>query len=117
MPIATAILRIFTARILSIPLFFSFSYYLLATVAEDTLLDAEFIARSFQRSQLYNRVYQDVFLRQEFSEWTSSLVGGFQVSGDTKAQLLRSVVPPSYVEAETERDVSEIFGIPQGRRR
>jgi hypothetical protein len=109
MPIATAILRIFTALILSIPLFFSFSYYLLATAAEDTLLDADFITSSFQKRQLYNRVYRDILLRPEFSEWTSSLVGGFQVSADTKAQLLRSVVPPSYVEAETEENVSEIL--------
>lgn len=114
MPIATAILRIFTALILSIPLFFSFSYYLLATAADDTLLDADFIASSFQKSELYNRVYRDVLLRPEFSEWTSSLVGGFQVSGDTKAQLLQSVVPQSYVEAETEENVSEILGYLRG---
>jgi hypothetical protein len=109
MPIATAILRIFTALILSIPLFFSFSYYLATTAAEDILLDADFIAGSFQKNQLYDRIYRDVLLRQEFNEWTSSLVGSFQVSGDTKAQLLKSVIPPSYVETEIERNVSKIL--------
>src|SRR5918996_892797 len=109
MPIATAILRIFTALILSIPLFFSFSYYLATTAAEDILLDADFIVGSFQKNQLYDRIYRDVLLRQEFNEWTSSLVGSFQVSGDTKAQLLKSVIPPSYVETEIERNVSKIL--------
>jgi hypothetical protein len=107
MPIGTAFLRIFAALVLSIPLFLSFSFYLGAASANDTVLNSEYIGDSFQRVDLYGRIYSDVFLRQVFSDWTDSLTGGFQVSDDEKAQLLKSSIPPDYVEAETERNVSE----------
>ena len=114
MPITTGIIRVFSALILSIPLFFIFSYYLLTVVVVDTLLNEEFVAKSFQEVQLYDRAYQAIFLRQEFSEWTDSLVGGFQVSDQTKAQILKEVIPPTYLKTETERNVSAILGYVNG---
>jgi hypothetical protein len=91
------------------PLLLGLSYYLAATAAADTFLNTDFIASSFQRSQLYDRIYQEVLLRQEFSSWTNGLIGGLEVSDDDKAQLLMKVAPPAYIEEETERNVSELL--------
>jgi hypothetical protein len=114
MPIGTAFIRFFAALLLSIPLFLGFSFYLGAASADDTVLDADFISDSFQRVDLYDRIYSEVFLRQEFSDWTDSLAGGFETSGDEKAQLLRNSIPPEYIEAETQRNVSETLGFLKG---
>ena len=114
MPIGTAFIRTFAALLLSIPLFLGFSFYLGAVSADDTLLNADFIADSFERVDLYERIYREVFLRQEFSDWADSLTGGFQVSDDEKAQLLKDSIPPAYIEAETERNVSETLEFLKG---
>lgn len=107
-------MRIFAALLLSIPLFLAFSFYLGAASADDTVLDANYVADSFERVDLYDRIYSDVFLRQEFSDWTDSLAGGFQTSGDEKAQLLRDSIPPEYIEAETQRNVAETLAFLRG---
>jgi hypothetical protein len=107
MPIGTAFLRIFAALVLSIPFFLALSFYLGAASAEDTLLDADFVTDSFERVNLYERIYSEVFLRREFSDWADILTGDFQVSDEEKAQLLKNSIPPAYVETETERNVSE----------
>jgi hypothetical protein len=107
MPIGTAFLRIFAALVLSIPFFLALSFYLGAASADDTVLDADFVTDSFERVDLYERIYSEVFLRQEFSDWADSLTGDFQVPDDEKARLLKNFIPPDYIQAETERNVSE----------
>lgn len=102
MPIATAFLRIFTALVLSIPLLLSFGYYLTAAAIEDTLLRPAYVTESLNESRLYDRIYSEVLLTPEFEAWANTLVGNLQVPSQEKARLLRSVIPPDYVQGETE---------------
>lgn len=109
MPIATAFIRVFTALMLSVPAFLGFGYYFVATAANATLLDADFVAGSLQRAQVYVRIHREVFLQDEFNSWTTQLAGGLQISDEDKAELLEQSIPPTYVRQETERNVVELL--------
>ncbi len=108
MPIGTAFLRIITALILSIPVLLSFSYYLFGTAIQNTFLQPGYVTESLVDSELYNRIYDEILLAAEFDEWTDSLVGNFHLSNDEKITLLRQVIPPEYVQGETERSVATL---------
>jgi hypothetical protein len=110
MPVAAAFIRIFAALLLSIPFFFLATHYLVAKAADQTLLDAEFVADSFDRSGLYQRIYGEVFIRPQYADWTDGLIGGLPASEQEKVQLLEEVLPPPYIRRETERNVAELTG-------
>ncbi len=109
MPVAAAFIRIFSALLLGIPIVLAFTYYLVATAADATLLDPDFVASSIQRSGYYDRVYSEVLLRPEFSDWTGSFIGGFEVAGDERAQLLEDLAPTSYLQEEAERNITALL--------
>jgi hypothetical protein len=108
MPVATAFLRIFTALVLSIPLLLSFGYYLTAAAVEDTLLRPAYVTESLNDTRLYERIYNEVLLTPEFEMWANTLVGNLKVPSEEKARLLQSVIPPDYVQSETERSLTSL---------
>ena len=109
MPVAAAFIRIFSALLLGIPFALAFTYYLAASAADATVLEPDFVASALQRSGYYDRVYSEVLLRPEFSTWTGSFIGGFEVADDERAQLLEDLAPSTYLQEETERNISALL--------
>ncbi len=114
MSVAAAFFRIIAALILSLPVFFGFSYYLGASAIEDTLLKPSTLVESLEKNDAYNRIYEEFLLKPEFSGWTNILTGGFQLSDEDRAQALREVIPPAFIQAETERNIGSIVGYLNG---
>ncbi len=98
-----AILRPFAALVLGVIVFFGFLFFMLATNVSDKLLSTEFYTGAISGEDAYNRIYDEVLLDQELEETTQRLLGGVQVvSQEEVAGLLREIIPPDYLQSETE---------------
>jgi hypothetical protein len=98
-----AILRPVAALVLGVIVFFGFLFLLLVTNFSDKLLSADFYTDTVLGENTYNRIYDDVLLDKELERTTQDLLGGVQVvSQEEIVGLLREIIPPEYLQSETE---------------
>ena len=98
-----AIIRPVVALVLGVVVFFGFLWLLLLNNTTDKLLSAEFYTDTISGEDTYNRIYDDVLLDKELENTTQDLLGGVQVvSQEEIVGLLREIIPPEYLQSETE---------------
>ena len=103
---ALAIIRSVAALVLGVVVFFGFLWFLLLNNVSDKLLNAEFYTDTISGEDTYNRIYDEVLLDEELETTTQDLLGGVQVvSQEEIVGLLREIIPPEYLQSETERAI------------
>ena len=101
-----AIIRPVAALVLGVIIFFGFLWLMLLNNVSDKLLRAEFYTDTISGEDTYNRIYDEVLLDQELENTTQDLLGGIQVvSHEDIVGLLREIIPPEYLQSETEASI------------
>ena len=86
--------------------FVGFLWWALQDNVADKLLTAEFYTDTISQQDAYNRIYDEVLLDEELEDTTQDLLGGVQVVGQKEvADLLRDILPPDYLQAQTEASI------------
>ena len=100
------ILRPVAALVLGVIVFFGFLWWLLQDNFSDKLLSAEFYTDTIAKEDTYNRIYDEVLLDEELESATRDLLGGIQVESQAEtAALLREIIPPEYLQSQTEASI------------
>ncbi len=76
---------------------------------------ASFVSPSFYTEALleervYDRVYDEVLVDPALQGTQEELLGGIQVPAEEAAEVARRVLPPGYLQAETERAIAALMG-------
>ena len=101
-----AIIRPVVALVLGIIVFFGFLLLLFLNNTSDKLVSAEFYTDTISEEDTYNRIYDEVLLDEELASTTRDLLGGIQVvSQEEIVGLLREIIPPEYLQSETESTI------------
>ncbi len=97
--------------------FVAFLWWALQDNVADKLLTAEFYTDTISQQDAYNRIYDEVLLDQELEDTTQDLLGGVQVvSQQEVADLLRDILPPDYLQAQTEGSIQRTVAYFNGDR-
>ena len=88
---------------LGVLFFVAFLWWGLQDNVTSKLLTAEFYTDTISQEDAYNRIYDQVLLDEELEETTQDLLGGVQVVSQAEiAALLRDILPPDYLQSQTE---------------
>ncbi len=97
------LLRPVLTLVLGVLFFVAFFWWVLQGNVTDKLLTAEFYTDTISQEDAYNRIYDEVLLDEELEDTTQDLLGGVQVvSQEESVALLRDILPPEYLQSQTE---------------
>ena len=103
------LLRPVLTLVLGVLFFVAFLWWGLQDNVTGKLLTAEFYTDTISGEDAYNRVYDEVLLDEELEETTQDLLGGVQVVSQAEiAALLRDILPPGYLQSQTEASIQHI---------
>lgn len=88
---------------LGVLFFVAFLWWGLQDNVTGKLLTAEFYTDTISGEDAYNRIYDEVLLDEGLEDTTQDLLGGVQVVSQAEiAALLRDILPPDYLQSQTE---------------
>ncbi len=91
--------------VLGLAVFFGFMLLLLLNNFSNKLLDSNFYTLTISGNDTYNRIYNQVLVDKEL-EITRDLLGNVEVVSDEDVvELLKQVLPPSYLQSQVERNI------------
>jgi len=98
-----SIVRAAAGLILGVVIFVGFLLFLILNNFSDQLLSADFYKDTIAAEDTYNRIYDEVLVDDELKEKTSKLLGDIKVVDHQEiVNLLREIMPPSYIQQEIE---------------
>ncbi len=106
-----AIFRPVLALILGAVVFFGFLLLIFYDNVSGKLLDADFYADTISGEDAYNRVYDEVLVDEALANTTQALLGDLEVISQAEAvELLREILPPSYLQSQVEGSIQRTVG-------
>ena len=105
------LLRAFAGLILGLVIFAGLMYSLVLVNFLQRLEDPEVYKTAINDTDAYNRIYDEVLLDDALADQTSDLLGG--VEAETQEEIvdvLREVMPPSYLREQTENNIDRFTG-------
>ena len=90
--------------------FLAFFAFLLFSVVDGHFLSADFYAEALSEQGVYERVYDEVLVDPELEDTTDELLGNVDVPQDEVADVARRIMPPEYLQGETERALDDLIG-------
>ena len=109
MSVFTVVLRAFGSLVFGAIVFFSFLAFLTAKEVRSHFLDVSFYTDALEENDIYNRVYDELLVDPEFDEESQRLLGDFDIPNEDVADLARRILPPQYLQSQTENSINGII--------
>ena len=101
--------RPLSSLILGAVVFLAFFAYLLFNVFDGHFLSADFYAEALEEEEVYLRVYDEVLVDPELEDVREELLGNVDVPLDEVSEVAKRIMPPEYLQSETERVLDELI--------
>ena len=101
--------RPLASMVLGAVAFLAFFVYLLFTVVGGHFLSADFYTEALAEQEVYARVYDEVLVDPEMEDTTKGLLGNVEVPQEEVADVARRIMPPEYLQGETERNLDGLI--------
>jgi len=106
-----SIIRAAAGLVLGVVIFVGFLLFLILNNFSDQLLSADFYKDTIAAEDTYNRIYDEVLVDDELKEKTAELLGDIKVVDHQEiVDLLREIMPPSYIQQEIEGTIDRTIG-------
>ena len=96
------IIRSIFTLIFGIVIFISFLGFLLVTTVRDNFLSSDFYIESFAENQIYERIYDEVLVSEDFEDTTAELLGDIDVPTNDIVDVAKAIITPDYLQAQVE---------------
>ncbi len=105
------LLRAGAGLILGLIVFAGMLYSLVLVNFSQRLEDPEVYKSAINETDAYNRIYDEVLVDDALEDQTGDLLGGVNVAVQEEAvEVLRDVMPPSYLREQTEANIDRFTG-------
>ena len=104
------ILRALGGLVLGLLVFAGLLYLLVAVNTVQRLDDPELYRAAFTETDAYNRTYDEVLVDIEVQDQTLDLLGGVGLETQEAIEALRDVMPPAYLQEQTEANIDRFAG-------
>ena len=104
------VLRALGGLILGLVVFAGLLYLLLVANITQRLEDPELYRTAFTETDTYNRIYDEVLVDEALQEQTGELLGGVDLDAQDAVEVLRDVMPPEYLQEQTEANIDRFTG-------
>ena len=105
-----AILRIVASLMLGLVILAGLLCYLLLVNISQRLDDSEVYKDAIDRTDAYNRIYDEVLVDEGVQDQTLDLIGGVDLEAQESIEVLRDVMPPAYLQEQTEANIDRFTG-------
>ncbi|MCY4575196.1 MAG: hypothetical protein OXC55_01100 [Chloroflexi bacterium] len=104
------ILRGLASLILELAIIAGLLYLLVVVNITQRLEDPELYHAAFTETDAYGRIYDEVLVDAEFQDQSLDLLGGVGLETRQAVGVLRDVMPPAYLQEQTEANVNRFTG-------
>ena len=104
------LLRVLSSLILGLVVFAGLLYLFVVVNFAQRLEDPELYRAAFTETDTYNRIYDEVLVDAEVQEQTLDLLGGVGLETQESIEVLRDVMPPAYLQEQTEANIDRFTG-------
>ena len=112
-----ALLRVLGGLLLGLAVVAGLLYLLVAVNLSQNLVESETYRNAVSDTGAYDRVYEEVLADPDAKEDIGNLLGGVEFDRvDEVIEILREVMPPSYLQAQTEDNINRFTGFLRGER-
>ena len=105
-----AILRIVASLMLGLVILAGLLCYLLLVNISQRLDDSEVYKDAIDRTDAYNRIYDEVLVDEGVQDQTLDLLGGVDLEAQESIEVLRDVMPPAYLQEQMEANIDRFTG-------
>ena len=115
MPTLTGLLRGLGRLLLALLILAGLLHFLVISNLTGRLVNEEVYFVAIDSVDVYNRIYDEVLVDEALQEQTGNLLGGVQLGvHDEAVALLREVLPPAYLQEQTEANIGRLTGYMNG---
>ena len=112
------LVRALAGLVLGLVVFAGLLYFLVVVNFSQRLEDPEVYNLAISDTDAYNRIYDEVLVDEALEEQAEDLLGGLDVSGTEESiDLLRDVMPPAYLQDQTEANIERFTGFLRNERK
>ena len=104
------LLRILGGLILGLLVFVGLLYLLVVVNIVQRLDDPDLYRAAFTETDAYNRIYDEVLVDTAVQDETLDLLGGVGLETQEAIEALRDVMPPAYLQEQTETNIDRFTG-------
>ena len=104
------ILRALGSLILGLVVIAGLWHLLVVVNTTQRLEDPEIYRAAFTETDAYNRIYDEVLVDAEVQGQTLDLLGGVGLETQDAVEVLRDVMPPAYLQEQTEANINRFTG-------
>ena len=105
-----ALLRVLGSLFLGLVVIAGLLYLLVVVNITQRLEDPELYRAAFTETDAYNRIYDEVLVDEEVQDQTLDLLGGVGLETQEAIDVLRDVMPPAYLQEQTEANIERFTG-------
>ena len=110
-----ALLRVFGRLILGAAILAGLIHTLVLSNFSQRLVQSETYTVAINETDAYNRIYDEVLVDDALSGPTGNLLGGVELDLQNEAvTLLRQIMPPAYLQQQTENNISRFTSYMRG---
>ena len=102
--------RPLASLVLGAVFFLAFFAYLLFNLVDGHFLSADFYSQALAEQNVYARLYDEVLVDPALEDESMELLGNVDVPQNEMAGLARNIMPPDYLQGETERTLHNLIG-------
>ena len=95
---------------LGILFFLAFFTYLLFNMMDSHVLSSAYYAEALSENNVYSRLYDEVLVDPALEDEAKELLGNVEVPQEDVAAVARNIMPPLYLQGETERNLDNLIG-------
>ena len=111
------LLRVLGGLLLGLAVVAGLLYLLVAVNLSRNLVESETYNIAVSDTGAYDRIYEEVLADPDVKEDIGNLLGGVEFDQvDEMIEILRQVMPPSYIQAQTEDNINRFTGFLRGER-
>ena len=104
------ILRVLGSLVLGLVVIVGLLYLFTVVNITQRLEDPEIYRTAFTETDAYNRIYDEVLVDAEVQDQTLDLLGGVGLEAQESIEVLRDVMPPAYLQEQTEANIDRFTG-------
>ena len=104
------ILRGLASLILELAIIAGLLYLLVVVNFTQRLEDPELYNAAFTETDAYGRIYDEVLVDAEFQDQSLDLLGGVGLETQQAVEVIRDVMPPAYLQEQTEANINRFTG-------
>ncbi len=104
------LLRVLGSLVLGLMVIAGLLYLLTVVNITQRLENPELYRAAFTETDAYNRIYDEVLVDAEVQDQTLDLLGGVGLEAQEATDVLRDVMPPAYLQEQTEANIDRFTG-------